>query len=119
MATTDIAHVTLVDAGTGNPHYLIFQEGREPWVGTIRDIMEDTEIDVDFDFETPIYLVTTGQQLARIHVECLDQDPDWLDWEITLAGDGGLNGELVESVTLDGGDNGWENARRTIRVNGF
>ena len=96
---------------TGNPQYLVFDK-TEPWVGTIRDVIEDTDLDLD---TTPIYLITTDHQLAEVHVESTDGEPDWLDWEVTLKEDG----ELIERVELEGGDGGWESATRTICVNGF
>lgn len=111
--------VELVANGTatGNPHYLVFELGAEPWVGTIRDIIEDT---TDLD-NTPIFLLTRQNQVVPVHVESTDEEPDWLDWEVTIADASGgpQNGELVERVELDGGDGGWESPTRTICVNGF
>lgn len=121
--------VELVEAGTatGEPHYLIFDpKACEPWVGNIRAIIDDVEIDLD---ATPIYLITTDHQIVPVHIESTDGDPDWLDWEVTTKEVRGVTanrqvvldpgGELVERVELDGGNGGWESVTRTIHVNGF
>jgi hypothetical protein len=106
--------VELVTDGTatGNPHYLVFDPKAEPWVGNIRDIIDDTDLDLD---TTPVFLLTRQNQVVAVHVESTDEDPDWLDWEVTLV----EGGELVERVELNGGDGGWANPNRTINVNGF
>lgn len=106
--------VELVADGTatGEPHYLVFEPEVTPWTSTIREIIEDTNVDLD---KTVIFLITTGRELAPVHIRSIDEEPDWMDWEVTLV----EGGHLVERVELNGGDGGWEDASRMIWVNGF
>lgn len=105
--------IEFVADGIGNPKYLVFDPTMGPWVpDNIDELLKETE-----SFEgVPVFLLTPDAQVEEVRFTCIDGDPDYLHWEVTLA----EGGELVESIQYDPDNpNDFKAAERVVQVNGF
>lgn len=105
--------IEFVADGIGDPRYLVFDPDYSgPWVAdTVHELIQETR---SFDVAT-VYLLTPDVQITEVRVQSTDGDPDFLDWEVTLA-DGG---DLVERIEYETTKMLLEDAYRTVYVNGF